>query len=123
MIEIIALIFICRTIGNIARNKGRAAIVYQALGVGLWFAFAFAGAVAAIIIAAVATGSEDPSMLIVYAGALLGAFMSMIFSIGLVGILPSRVDPLAHIPMDAVPVDQNPVGRPMQGVHDYGRTG
>lgn len=122
MLEIIALIFICKTIGNIARNKGRTAIGYQILGVLLWFGFEFAGAVVAIVVAAIATGNEQPGMLIAYGGALAGALLSVVFSIGLVSILPSKVDPLAHIPMDAVPVDQNPMGRPSFG-QDYAQTG
>lgn len=101
MIEILALVYICKSVGNIARNKGRATVGYQALAVVFWFGFEFLGAVAAVVFA---TGAEEPGMLFLYAGALAGAAVGALASFAVVMALPSRVDPYAHIPMDAAPV-------------------
>jgi len=90
MLEILALVFVCRAIGSICRDKGRAPIGFQIMAVVLWFGFEFVGAVAAAVLAALASGTEEPSMLIVYAGALGGAVFSLLVSFGVVKSLPVK---------------------------------
>lgn len=111
MLEIIALIFICRKIGSIARAKGRTAIGYQLLAVALWLAFEFAGALVTYVAAMIITGQQEPNQLIAYAGAIAGALISLIFSIGLIKILPPKqVDttPAGQMRVDHVPMSQGP---------------
>jgi hypothetical protein len=111
MLEIIALVFICRALGRIVRDKGRTAIGYQVLAVALWFLFEFIGAIVVTIVIIVATGNQDPDMLYAYVGALAGAGLSLFISFGIVKMLPAKSDPYAHVPMDRNPMGHVPMDR------------
>jgi len=105
MLEILALVFVCRAVGRIARDKGRGAIGYQVMAVLLWFGFEVVGAVIAAIASVLATGSEEPDMLVIYGGALAGAVFSLLITFGVVKSLPAKQQP---VDADIAPVDVTP---------------
>ena len=50
MLEIIALIFLCRSIGNTAERKGLKPLQWKIITVATWIGFEFAGAMLGIIL-------------------------------------------------------------------------
>jgi hypothetical protein len=88
MLEIIALIYLTRRVGEIARGKGRKAGWFKLMTVLLWFGCEFGGGIAGAIIAELAGWPEAVAYLIALVGALVGAGLSLL----IVKTLPARDD-------------------------------
>ncbi len=69
MLEILLVIYLCKQISNILRNKGRSPGWYQALLVALWIFGEVAGGITAMLLLDDGTGFNA----IAYLGALSGA--------------------------------------------------
>ena len=66
MLEILLLVYLCKEVGKILRNKGRSPGWFQFLMVVLWLGGEFLGAMVAVILGVSGGGG-------VYIGALIGA--------------------------------------------------
>jgi hypothetical protein len=73
MLEILLLIALSKRIGAIARDKGRGAGGWVALLILLWFGGEIMGGVVGAVASIIASGAEEPNMLVTYVGALAGA--------------------------------------------------
>ena len=69
MLEILLVIYLCKQIGNVLRNKGRSPGWYQALLVVLWFGGEIAGGVTGMLL----TDSGPLAYLAALCGAAVGA--------------------------------------------------
>jgi hypothetical protein len=67
MLEILFVIYLCKQLGNVLRNKGRAPGWYQAMLVAFWIVGEIMGGIIAMVI----TGGEFTAL--AYLGALVGA--------------------------------------------------
>lgn len=79
MLEIILLIFLCKKIGAIIREKGRSPVAFQVLTVFLWFGGEIAGAVVGIIV----SGNEEPgpaAYIFALVGAAVGATIAFLIA-------------------------------------------
>jgi hypothetical protein len=86
MLEIIALVYLTRRVGGIARGKGRKAGWFKLMTVLLWFGCEIGGAVAGGIISALAGWPEAVIYLFALTGAAVGAGLSLL----IVKTLPVR---------------------------------
>jgi hypothetical protein len=86
MLEIIALIYLTRKVGDIAREKGRKAGWFKLMTVVLWFGCEIGGGIVGAIVAELAGWPEA----VIYLLALLGAAVGAGLSILIVKTLPVR---------------------------------
>lgn len=93
MCEILCLIGLWKYLGNTAEEKGRPAIWFQLMGIGLWFGGEIVGFIAGFLI----TGGE--AELTAYACALGGAVVGAVLSVVVVMVLPAEVPPPRYPPM------------------------
>ena len=84
MIEIFVVIALTKRIANRAREKGQSAGMFGFLLVACWIVGEFTGAFAGAI--ASAAGGGEPQMIVVYAGALMGAAAGAMLANGLLGL-------------------------------------
>lgn len=89
MLEILALIFLVKKIGDIARQKGHKSGKYQFFTVILWFGGEFLGA----IIGAIMAGGSSDAQCLIYMVALAGAATGAFIAYQIVNGLPSVVGP------------------------------
>jgi hypothetical protein len=93
LLEFIILFVMCRSIGTKVRAKGRTAIGYQFLLLALWFGGELAGAILGVI-TSLATGAEEPSLVLAYFLALIGAFLGAKIAFVIVNSLSDLRKPL-----------------------------
>ena len=86
MLEILALVYLTRRIGDIAREKGRKAGWFKFMTVVLWIGCEIGGAVAGGIAAALLDWPEAVTYLFALVGAVVGAGLSFL----IVKTLPVR---------------------------------
>ena len=86
MLEIIALIYLTRRVGEIAREKGRKAGWFKLMTVVLWFGCEIGGAVVGGIVTAIAGWPEAVIYVLALVGAAAGAGLSFL----IVKALPVR---------------------------------
>lgn len=91
MIEIILLIYLTRTVGNIIRAKNRKTGWYKFMVVGLWFGGEILGAITGGVI----VGLSDAPQAIIYLFALAGAAIGATVSY----IIAKSVPPLEPMPL------------------------
>lgn len=72
MLEILAIYFFCKNVGNTVRDKGRKPIGYQLLTVGMWFGGEVFGAIIGVLLFGLHSRSIDP---VVYLSAIIGALL------------------------------------------------
>lgn len=105
MLEIIALVVLCQTMGKQLRRKGRKPVLMQVAVVVCWLGGMVIAAFVYGVILAIVKGpaaAERPG-LIVYPVMLLGAVLAEAILFGIVWILPSKVPP--PVPGSAVSYD------------------
>lgn len=78
MLEIILLFGLCKSMGNVLRNKGRKPLLFQFLLVGMWFGGEIVGAIIGTVVYAIRNGAppdglELSTYLFAIVGAALGA--------------------------------------------------
>jgi hypothetical protein len=111
MIEIVLLIGLCRNIGRKVRNRGRSAVGFQLMLVGMWFGGEFIGGVVGTIITTLADGQYTGPGLLAYIMALAGAGIGAWGAFKIVNSLSNPNDlrafqvvmPPAHTPADEPP--------------------
>jgi hypothetical protein len=86
MLEIFALIYLTRRVGDIAREKGRKAGWFKFMTVVLWFGCEIGGGIVGAVAAEVAGWPEAVAYLLALAGAAVGAGLSIL----IVKTLPAR---------------------------------
>lgn len=87
MLEILALVGLCRYVGRVVREKGRTAVGWQVLLVALWFFGEFAGG----LIGAIVTydpGNPEAVNPVAYVFALVGAAAGAAIGTGIAKLLP-----------------------------------
>ena len=94
MLEIIALIFLTRKIGEIVEAKNRKSGWFKFMAVVLWIGFEIVGAIAGGTYAAMTGASEAVGYIFALVGAAVGAALSLV----IVKSLPAKADPLAAPP-------------------------
>lgn len=85
MIQIIAIILFCRSVGRITRAEGRRAIGYQLLTAAMCFAGEFLGGIIGVMIFGFQDNGIDP---MVYVAAIIGALAGGVGAIAIVKALP-----------------------------------
>jgi hypothetical protein len=96
MLEILALYFMCKSMGNMLRDKGHKPLGYQVLLVLFWFGGEFVGAVATTVMLALVSGPnavEQGFNVLAYVGALIGAVMGAGLAFLIAKLLPDRTVP------------------------------
>src|SRR3954463_3453341 len=89
MLEIILLVWLCRKIGAIAREKGRKAVGYQFMLVGMWLGGEIGGMVAGVLmVGANPGGGINPTA---YLFALMGAAAGAIVTFVIVNSLSDKM--------------------------------
>ena len=102
MIEIFIVFALCRALGNKLREKERNPLGYQFLLVVLWILGEIMGGIAGLIIGMIAENGDEPSLLFVYGGGLLGAACGAGTVFLIAHLLPSlAVEPMRIDPDDA----------------------
>ena len=94
MLEIIALIFLTRKVGEIVESKNRKAGWFKLMAVALWIGLEIVGAIVGGVYVALAGASEAFTYLFALAGAACGAAVSVIIAKS----LPDRDAALAQPP-------------------------
>lgn len=90
MLEIIVVIMLCKSIGNILRNKGRNPLLFQFLLVAMWIGGEVVGAVVGMIVYAAQHGAPpDGIALVPYLFAIGGAACGAGFVFLVAHLLPS----------------------------------
>ena len=87
MCEIIMLVILCRSIGNVVAAKGRQKIGYQLMLVGLWIGGEILGVIAGIAVIG-ATGGGKNDAVFAYIGALGGALLGAMTAFIIASSLP-----------------------------------
>ncbi len=90
MLEIIALVFICKTLGTRMRAKAWNPLALQFLQVIGWFGGELVGAIVMVIVCAIINPEQPPSMGMIYVGAILGGLASVALCFTIVTLLPDR---------------------------------
>lgn len=85
MIEIIAIILFCRSVGRMTGAKGRRAIGYQLLTGAMWFAGEFIGGFVGVLVFGFQDNGIDP---MVYVAAIIGALAGGVGAIAIAKALP-----------------------------------
>jgi uncharacterized membrane protein YeaQ/YmgE (transglycosylase-associated protein family) len=91
VIEILVLFRLCKNIGLILAAKGRAKLPFQLLLVFLWFGAELAGVILGVIVEAIASGEDNPSLLLAYLFGFVGAGFSAFILFQIAKALPSLV--------------------------------
>ena len=91
MLEILALVYLCRKNGSIAEKKGHKPGRYKALSVLLWFGGEISGAIVGGILD-VAGGGGGLVYLLALGGALAGAGMSRLIVNNLAALAPVQIE-------------------------------
>lgn len=91
MCEIICLIGLWKLLGNAAEEKGRPAIWFQLMGIGLWFGGEIVGAVVGVVFSG---GSQLTAYMFALGGAVVGAGVSFL----VVTVMPAAVPPPRYYP-------------------------
>ena len=94
MLEIVALIFLTRKVGEIVESKNRKAGWYKFMTVALWIGFEVVGAIIGGVYVALSGASDAFSYLFALVGAACGAGLSFIIAKS----LPVRTEALAQPP-------------------------
>ena len=94
MLEIFALIFLTRKIGEIVESKNRKAGWFKFITVVLWIGCEIMGAIVGGVYAALTGAGEAVAYIFALAGAGLGALVSFVIAKS----LPVRAEPLAAAP-------------------------
>jgi len=88
MLEIMILIAMSRSIGDIVQAKGRARIGYQLLLWLFWFGGELCGAIAGGVLSA-AGGGDEPNLILVYGCGLAGAVVGAVLAFAIAKGVPS----------------------------------
>jgi hypothetical protein len=94
MLEIIALIFLTRKIGEIVESKNRKAGWFKFMTVALWIGCELTGAIIGGVYAALTGASDAVAYIFALAGAVVGALLSFVIAKS----LPVKAEPLAVPP-------------------------
>ena len=94
MIEILVLFRLFKNIGLIVASKGRPKFLFQLLLVVFWFGSEIVGGFLGAVIEVIATGNEEPSMLLAWLVGIAGAALSAFILFQIAKALP----PLAVYP-------------------------
>jgi hypothetical protein len=93
MLEIILLIVLSIQIANITKRKGRSPVGWILMLVGLWIAGEILGGLAGFFVSVMAGGADEPNLVIVLVGAIIGAATGAIITFSVVNSLsPLRRD-------------------------------
>jgi drug/metabolite transporter (DMT)-like permease len=94
MVEIVLLIFLCKSIGDVLSKKGRMAIGYQALAVVLWFGGEFAAAILYAVYMVLSGSAMDEIFDIqAYLVAMLGAVTGGGIAFLIAHLIPPAAEP------------------------------
>lgn len=91
MLEILAIVFLAKRIGEIVERKGYAKGKYMLMGVGMWLGAELIGAIIGAIFVAVIGGGECLIYIIALAMAATGGYFAMRIAEG----LPRNPDSIA----------------------------
>jgi hypothetical protein len=87
MLEIIILIVLSIQISKIAKRKGRSPVGWVLMLIGLWIGGEVTGALIGVFGSAIVGGGDEPNLLVVLVGALLGAVTGAIITFSVVNSL------------------------------------
>jgi hypothetical protein len=74
VLEIILLVVLCKSMGNVLRNKGRKPLLFQFLLVGMWLGGEIVGAIIGTVVYAIRNGAPPEGIeLSTYLFAIVGA--------------------------------------------------
>ena len=100
MLEILLIVFMCRRIGTIMRQKGRRPVWFQIALVLLWFGGEIGGGLAAAVFQAMTGPAGSGGGMQIYLCALLGAGTGA----GMAFLIAKSAAPAAEMPTNAFPV-------------------
>jgi hypothetical protein len=99
MLEILVIIGLSRKIAATCKEKGRSAVGWIFMFIGLWFGGEVLGAIVGTIGGLAASGGEEPGFLIPWVCGLLGAACGAAIAFAIVNGLPSlNQDPYGQLP-------------------------
>lgn len=90
MLELILLVVLCKSIGNVLRNKGRNPLLFQIMLVGMWIGGEIAGFIVGDVIYAIRHGAApDEFELSGYLYAIVGAACGAGFTFLVAHLMPA----------------------------------